>query len=170
MPPFFTATAGTASSSGSTAPRDLPNRPPLDSESVRQARIDLAACFRMAARLGLHEGICNHFSAMLPGYDDLFLVNAYGYAFSEVTASNLLVCDFDGNVVAGDGAPEATAFYIHGRLHKALPRARVALHTHMPYATALSRSEEHTSELQSLMRISYAVFCLQKKNQLISNI
>jgi hypothetical protein len=34
----------------------------LDSEAVRQARIDLAACFRMAARLGLHEGICNHFS------------------------------------------------------------------------------------------------------------
>jgi len=118
-----------------------PNRPPLDGDVVRQARIDLAACFRMAARLGLHEGICNHFSAMLPGYDDLFLVNAYGYAFSEVTASNLLVCDFDGTVVAGDGTPEATAFYIHARLHKALPRARVALHTHMPYATALSMTE-----------------------------
>src|SRR3546814_6799763 len=28
----------------------------------------------------------------------------------------------------------------------------------------MSRSEEHTSELQSLMRLSYAVFCLQKKN------
>ena len=53
-----------------TAPRDLPNRPALDSDIVREARIDLAACFRMAARLGLHEGICNHFSAMLPGYDD----------------------------------------------------------------------------------------------------
>ncbi|HEX6957373.1 MAG TPA: aldolase [Ferrovibrio sp.] len=113
------------------------NRPGLDSEAVRQARIDLAACFRMAARLGLHEGICNHFSAMVPGHDDLFLVNAYGYAFSEVTASNLLVCDFGGKVVAGSGEPEATAFYIHARLHKALPRARVALHTHMPYATAL---------------------------------
>jgi ribulose-5-phosphate 4-epimerase/fuculose-1-phosphate aldolase len=123
------------------APRDRPNRPALDSDIVREARIDLAACFRMAARLGLHEGICNHFSAMLPGYDDLFLVNAYGYAFSEVTASNLLVCDFDGKVVAGNGAPEATAFYIHARLHKALPRARVALHTHMPYATALSMTE-----------------------------
>src|SRR3546814_11496180 len=83
MAHVFTATAGTAPSSGATAPRDLPNRPPLDSESVRQARIDLAACFRMAARLGLHEGICNHFSAMLPGYDDLFLVNAYGYRSEE---------------------------------------------------------------------------------------
>src|SRR3546814_3205994 len=31
------------------------------------------------------------------------------------------------------------------------------------YRTQISRSEEHTSELQSLMRISYAVFCLKKK-------
>src|SRR3546814_6058782 len=33
-------------------------------------------------------------------------------------------------------------------------------------ATNIARSEEHTSELQSLMRISYAVFCLKKKNQI----
>jgi ribulose-5-phosphate 4-epimerase/fuculose-1-phosphate aldolase len=117
------------------------NRPDLDTDAIRQARIDLAACFRMAARLGLHEGICNHFSAMLPGYDDLFLVNPYGYAFREVTASNLVVCDFHGNVVAGDGVPEATAFFIHARMHKNVPRARVALHTHMPHATALCMVE-----------------------------
>ena len=47
---------------------------------------------------GFEEGICNHFSALVPGYDDLFIVNPYGYAFRELTASKLLVCDFDGNV------------------------------------------------------------------------
>lgn len=117
------------------------NRPALDSDEVWQARLDLAACFRFAARLGMHEGICNHFSAVLPGHDDLFLVNPYGYAFQEITASSLLVCDFNGNVVAGEGQPEATAFYIHARLHKNVPRARVAFHTHMPYATALTMVE-----------------------------
>ncbi|WP_315779126.1 MULTISPECIES: aldolase [unclassified Bradyrhizobium] len=117
------------------------NQPDLNSEAVWQARTDLAACFRMAARYGLEEGICNHFSALVPGYDDLFIVNPYGYAFRELTASKLLVCDFDGNVIAGDGRPEATAFYIHARIHKALPRAKVAFHTHMPYATALSMTE-----------------------------
>ncbi|EKF44553.1 aldolase [Nitratireductor indicus] len=117
------------------------NRPALDSDEVWQARLDLAACFRFAARLGMHEGICNHFSAVLPGHDDLFLVNPYGYAFQEITASSLLVCDFNGNVVDGDGQPEATAFYIHARLHKNVPRARVAFHTHMPYATALTMVE-----------------------------
>ncbi|MEC9433603.1 MAG: aldolase [Pseudomonadota bacterium] len=117
------------------------NRPDLSSPEVRAAREDLAACFRMAARLGFEEGICNHFSALVPGHDDLFLVNPYGFAFREITASSLLVCDFDGAVIEGDGAPEATAFHIHARLHAARPSARVAFHTHMPYATALSMTE-----------------------------
>lgn len=113
----------------------------LDDETVRQARIDLAACFRMAARLGYQEGICNHFSALVPGRDDLFLVNPYGLAFDEITASRLLICDFRGNILAGDGKPEATAFYIHARLHLNKPRARAAFHTHMPNATALTMVE-----------------------------
>ena len=123
-----------------------PGRPPndpgeIDGDALARARIDLAACFRMAARLGLEEGICNHFSALVPGRDDLFLVNPYGLAFCEVTASSLLVCDFAGHVLAGEGRPEATAFYIHARLHARLPRARAAFHTHMPNATALSMVE-----------------------------
>lgn len=113
----------------------------LDRDAVWQARVDLAACFRAAAQLGMHEGICNHFSAMVPGRDDLFLVNPYGWAFAEITASRLLICDFNGKVVAGDGVPEATAFYIHARVHLRLPRARAAFHTHMPNATALAMLE-----------------------------
>ena len=113
----------------------------LDGDALRRARVDLAACFRMAARLGLSEGICNHFSALVPGRDDLMLVNPYGLSFAEVTASSLLVCDFHGNVVEGQGEPEATAFYIHARLHMRHPRAAAAFHTHMPNATALSMVE-----------------------------
>ena len=130
------APAGTPSS-----PAAGPNQPDLESDAVWEAKRELAACFRMAARYGLEEGICNHFSALVPGYDDLFIVNPYGYAFRELTASKLLVCDFHGNVVAGEGQPEATAFYIHARIHKNVPRARVAFHTHMPYATALAMTE-----------------------------
>ena len=123
-----------------SAPSILSNSA-LDAPAVHEARADLAACFRMAHRLGMHEGICNHFSAMVPGSDSLFLVNPYGWAFQEITASRLLVCDFDGRVVAGDGVPEDTAFFIHARVHMRLPRARVALHTHMPNATALAMLE-----------------------------
>ncbi len=113
----------------------------IDPDALRQARLDLAACFRMAARLGLEEGICNHFSALVPGRDDLFLVNPYGLAFAEVSASSLLVCDLAGRVLEGEGQPEATAFFIHARLHARLPRARAAFHTHMPNATALAMVE-----------------------------
>ncbi|HEY8612296.1 MAG TPA: aldolase [Roseomonas sp.] len=113
----------------------------LDTPEIRQARVDLAACFRMAARLGLQEGICNHLSTLVPGRPDLMLVNPYGWAFGEITASRLLICDFDGHVLAGEGVPEATAFYIHARLHMRHPRAAAAFHTHMPNATALSMLE-----------------------------
>jgi ribulose-5-phosphate 4-epimerase/fuculose-1-phosphate aldolase len=125
---------------GAAAPAILRNSD-LDADAVRQARIDLAACFRMAAKLGLHEGICNHLSFVVPGRDDLFLVNPYGWGFAEITASRLLVCDFHGNVVAGDGVPEATAFYIHARVHKNVPRGKACFHTHMPNATALTMLE-----------------------------
>ena len=125
---------------GAAAPAILRNSD-LDADAVSQARIDLAACVRMAAKLGLHEGICNHLSFVVPGRDDLFLVNPYGWAFSEITASRLLVCDFHGNVVAGDGVPEATAFYIHARVHKNVPRGKACFHTHMPNATALTMLE-----------------------------
>lgn len=125
---------------GTTTPAVLRNSD-LDSDAVRSARVDLAACFRMAARLGLQEGICNHFSFVVPGRDDLFLVNPYGWAFAEITASKLLICDFDGNVVAGEGVPESTAFHIHARIHLRKPRAKAAFHTHMPNATALAMLE-----------------------------
>lgn len=113
----------------------------LDTAELWQARVDLAACFRAAAKAGLKEGICNHFSAIAPGHDDLFLVNPYGWAFEEITASSLLLCDFFGNVIQGHGKPEATAFYIHARLHQQHPGARAAFHTHMPNATALAMLE-----------------------------
>ncbi|WP_044043404.1 aldolase [Caballeronia insecticola] len=115
----------------------VPEARRLDSPVIAQARRELAACFRLAALHGFEEGVCNHFSAMVPGHDDLFFVNPYGYAFSEITASRLLICDFDGRVIDGEGEPEATAFYIHARVHRLLPRVKAAFHTHMPNATAL---------------------------------
>ena len=126
--------AHTLSASTSSAPTRIVR---LDSDAVMQARIELAACFQLAAQRGFEEGVCNHFSALVPGHDELFFVNPYGYAFSEMTASRLLVCDLDGHVVDGEGAPEATAFYIHARLHRLQPRIKAAFHTHMPNATAL---------------------------------
>ncbi|GAN71747.1 aldolase [Acetobacter syzygii] len=119
----------------------LSNSRDLDTADIWEARKDLSASLQMAARLGLEEGICNHFSAVVPGHDDLFLVNPYGLAFAEVTPERLLICDYEGHVLAGDGVPEATAFYIHARIHKNCPRARAAFHTHMPYATALAMTE-----------------------------
>jgi ribulose-5-phosphate 4-epimerase/fuculose-1-phosphate aldolase len=118
----------------------------MDELEVSAARIDLAAAFRLAVRMDLHEGVCNHFSLMLPDGKH-FLLNRYGLHWSEVSASNLLLLDAGGNVLQGEGEFEKTAFYIHSRIHLANARATCVLHTHMPYATALTLLENARLEM-----------------------
>lgn len=106
-------------------------------ETEWKLRVDLAAAFHMAVEDGLHEGIANHFSAVLEGSDQ-FLVNPFGLHFSEITASNLIVCDFNGDVLRGEGAPAPSAVNIHAPIHRLVANAGVLMHTHQPYATALT--------------------------------
>lgn len=114
----------------------------MNTDTLRQARIDLAAALRLAVRFGFHEGICNHFSYMVPGAQDRFLINPQGFHWSEITASSLVLMDGEGHVIEGDAPPEPTAFFIHSRVHLGLAHARCVLHTHMPYATALTTLED----------------------------
>lgn len=103
------------------------------------AREDLAAAFRWAARLGLNEAVSNHFSVALgDGPGAPFLIQPSGRHFSRVRASELLKIGPEGEVLAGDGRPDPTALHIHGSIHRQVPAARCVLHTHMPYATALT--------------------------------
>lgn len=107
-------------------------------DPVWQARIDLAAALRWAVRHGLHEGICNHFSLLVPGTRDRILINPQGMHWSEVKASDLVMIDPDGNVLEGNHTVEATAYYIHARIHVNKPLAACVLHTHMPFATSIT--------------------------------
>jgi len=104
----------------------------------RAARIDLVCALRSAERLGLAEGVCNHCSLAVPGRPGQFLINPQGLHWSEVVPDDLVIVDAAGNHVAGKHAVEPTAFFIHGRIHRASPRAQCVLHTHMPHATALT--------------------------------
>jgi ribulose-5-phosphate 4-epimerase/fuculose-1-phosphate aldolase len=76
-----------------------------------------------------------------------FLLNRYGLHWSEVSASNLLALDAAGRVLGGEGEYEKTAFWIHSRIHLASPHAGCVLHTHMPYATALTLLEDGRLEM-----------------------
>jgi ribulose-5-phosphate 4-epimerase/fuculose-1-phosphate aldolase len=107
--------------------------------SEQHVREDLAAAFRWAARLGFHEAVANHFSAAASGDGTRFLLNPEGRHFSRIRASELLALDASeaGSSAVAPGA-DPTAWYLHGHLHRLVPRARAILHTHMPYATALA--------------------------------
>lgn len=106
-------------------------------EAVRQARIDLAATLRWADRLGLSEGICNHFSLVVPGQTDQFLLNPQGLHWSEIRARDLIIVDPEGNLIEGNYPAEPTAFFIHSRIHAGIPTAQCVLHVHAPYSTSL---------------------------------
>lgn len=107
-------------------------------DAVHQARVDLAAVHRIAHRFGFDDGIWNHLTLMVPGAADRFLVKAHGLLMNEITASNLIMADVEGNVVEGNGELEQSAFCIHSQIHLGHPNANCVLHAHPPHATWLA--------------------------------
>jgi len=108
---------------------------------LQELRTDLAAALRWAARYDLQEGVDNHFSVAVPsakGTGNRFLINPYGWHWSEITASSLVLCDGEGTVLEGTNSVETTAFCIHAPIHDHAPEAAVVMHTHMPHTTALT--------------------------------
>ena len=120
---------------------------PSSADAEQRARVDLAACYRLADRFGLNEGIDNHLTLLVPGHTDQFLLPPFGMHWSEVKASDFLVVEFSGRVVSGQGSVEDTALYIHGPAHRLSPQGHCVLHTHMPYATALCMLENPRLEM-----------------------
>ena len=107
------------------------------------ARVDLAAALRWAARLDLHEAVANHFSLAVDDAGTRFLVNPDKVHFSRVRASDLLEVDAnDPGTLSRPGAPDPTAWGLHGSIHRLVPHARCALHVHSPYATVLACLED----------------------------
>lgn len=109
----------------------------FDRAVVRRLRADLALALRAAADHGLHEGVCNHFSVALPDGSDRFLINPRGLHWSEVGPADIVMVDGQGQRLAGRHEVEPTAMFIHAAVHRIGGHACV-LHTHMPYATALT--------------------------------
>jgi len=126
-----------------------------DADAERRARVDLAACYRLAAHFGLNEGIDNHLTLLVPGYTDRFLLAPFGLHWSEVRASDFMVIDFNGRMLSGRGPIEDTALYIHLPVHRLSPQARCALHTHMPYATALCMLDDPRLEMAGQSAVGF---------------
>lgn len=110
------------------------------SRELRALRADLALALRAAAHHGLGEGVCNHFSVAVPQRPDWFLLNPRGLHWSEVQGHDIVLVDAEGQVLAGAHAVEPTAMFIHAAVHRLAGKACV-LHTHMPYATALTLTD-----------------------------
>ncbi len=108
-------------------------------------RVDLAAAFRLAVHFNWHESVGNHFSVAVSPDGSKFLMNPKWRHFSTIKASDLLLLDAnDQGTMQGPDAPDESAWCIHGAMHRALPNARVLLHCHPRYATALATLRDPT--------------------------
>ena len=102
-------------------------------------RVDLAAAFRWTARLNMHEAVANHFSLAINDAGTRFLMNPNQVHFARIKASDLIVVDAnDPDTLTGPNAPDATAWGLHGGMHRHCPHARCAMHVHSIHATVLA--------------------------------
>ena len=109
------------------------------SSDERQLRIDLAAAFRLIVEFGWHESVGNHLSAAASPDGRRFLLNPRWRHFARIRASSLLLLDAsDHSTMERRDAPDASAWTIHGSIHRRVPGAQIILHCHPPYATALA--------------------------------
>jgi ribulose-5-phosphate 4-epimerase/fuculose-1-phosphate aldolase len=110
--------------------------------AIKQAKIDLAAANRLAVYHQLEEGIDNHFTMTVPGYEDRFLVLPFGLHWSEASASDMITFDESGSTIDGDGIVELSAQCIHAPIHR-ITGHRVVMHTHQTWALALNMLENN---------------------------
>jgi ribulose-5-phosphate 4-epimerase/fuculose-1-phosphate aldolase len=115
-------------------------------EGERKARIELAACYRIFDMLGWVEMIFNHITVRVPGPEVRFLINPFGLHYREVTASNLVLIDTEGNPARETGWPVNRAgFVIHSAIHRALKDAHCVMHTHTTTGIAVACLKEGLS-------------------------
>jgi ribulose-5-phosphate 4-epimerase/fuculose-1-phosphate aldolase len=120
-----------------TAARPV-NEAPM-TEAERKARIELAAAYRIFDMLGWVEMIFNHITVRVPGPEVRFLINPFGLHYREVTASNLVLIDVEGNPVRETQWPVNRAgFVIHSAIHAAIPQAHCVMHTHTTTGVAVA--------------------------------
>ncbi len=109
-----------------------------------QARIDLAACYRLVDLYGLSDMMANHISARVPGEDGAFLINAYGMMYEEITASSLIKVDHAGKILSTPDFGELqygvnqAGYVIHSAVHEARPEVACVIHTHSWASMAVS--------------------------------
>ncbi|HXG64231.1 MAG TPA: class II aldolase/adducin family protein [Blastocatellia bacterium] len=109
------------------------------SEEEWQARVDLAAAYRIVAHYGWDDLVFTHISLRVPGPEHHFLINPYGMMFSEITASSLVKIDLDGNIVMD--TPyfiNPAGFTIHSAIHAAREDALCVMHLHTLHGVAVS--------------------------------
>jgi len=107
-----------------------------------QVRLDLAACYHLCALKNWDDLIYTHISATVPGEEEHFLINPFGLRFEEITASNLVKIDLQGNIIGAQNVRvNVTGFAIHGAVHSARKDAMCVMHLHNENGVAVGMQQ-----------------------------
>ncbi|WP_042879450.1 class II aldolase/adducin family protein [Cupriavidus necator] len=126
---------------------NIPSMREQCSEAEWQARVDLAACYRLVELYGMADMMANHISVRVPDEEDAFLINPYGMMYEEITASCLIKVDHDGKILSKPDFGELNyginkaGYVIHSAVHHARPEVACVIHTHSWASMAVSSLE-----------------------------
>ena len=150
-----------------------------------QARVDLAACYRLVDWYGMSDMMANHISMRVPDQEGAFLINAYGMMYEEITASSLIKIDVEGNILSKPDFGELNyginkaGYVIHSAVHAARPELACVIHTHSWASMAVSALEcgllPITQTAMRFLKIGYhdyqgVVLNLQEQESLLKDI
>lgn len=127
------------------AQHSVTSHSPQHNLAFDQERRDLACAFRWTARLNMHEGVANHFSLAVNADGSHFLMNPDKVHFQTIRARDMILLDaHDQTTMEQPGAPDPTAWGLHGTIHRLCPHVRCAMHVHSTYATVLASLQDST--------------------------
>jgi ribulose-5-phosphate 4-epimerase/fuculose-1-phosphate aldolase len=154
-----------------------------------QARVDLAACYRLVDLFGMSDMMANHISSHVPGESGAFLINPYGLMYEEITASSLIKVNLAGEILskpdfkvhnAGlDYGINRAGYVIHSAIHEARPELACVIHTHSWASMAVSSLEcgllPITQTAMRFLKIGYhdyqgVVLSEEEKDSLVKNL
>ena len=163
----------------------IPSLQGMCSPEEWQARVDLAACYRLVDWYGMSDMMANHISMRVPDQEGAFLINAYGMMYEEITASSLIKIDVEGNILSKPDFGELNyginkaGYVIHSAVHAARPELACVIHTHSWASMAVSALEcgllPITQTAMRFLKIGYhdyqgVVLNLQEQESLLKDI
>jgi len=120
-----------------------------------KTKSELAQAYHLASALGLDDIIFTHFSTRVPGCNDQFYINPFGFLFEEIHPDNLITVDFNGKIISGDSSVNPAGNIIHSAIYEKRPDVNTIMHVHSPNSLAVASLKDGLLPLSQFSTMFY---------------